>query len=119
MIHWNAVDATYPSLPDPGDSLMQANSPWSGAYHVGKQLWTVAHTTQFTQPGWQYLDSATGYLGGSRNNGSFPSACRARSQASASSLRLSILAKAPAATPSPPIRSARALSMDCSNGIGT
>ena len=71
MIHWNAVDATYPSLPDPGDSLMQANSPWSGAYHVGKQLWTVAHTTQFTQPGWQYLDSATGYLGGSRNNGSF------------------------------------------------
>src|SRR5205814_439483 len=61
MIHWNAVDATYPSLPDPGDSLMQANSPWSGAYHVGKQLWTVAHTTQFTQPGWQYLDNFESY----------------------------------------------------------
>jgi O-glycosyl hydrolase len=71
LLHWNLVDATYPTLPDPGDSLMQANTPWSGAYRLGKQLWVMAHTAQFAQPGWQYLDSATGYLGGNRNNGSY------------------------------------------------
>ena len=25
-------------------------------------IWATAHTTQFAQPGWQYLDSASGYL---------------------------------------------------------
>jgi len=70
-INWNLVDSTYQTLPDPGDSLMQADTPWSGAYHVGKQLWVMAHTAQFAQPGWQYLDPATGYLGGNRNNGSY------------------------------------------------
>src|SRR2546429_9349954 len=33
----------------------------------------MAHTTQFTAPGWRYLDSASGYLGGTRANGSYVS----------------------------------------------
>ena len=33
----------------------------------------MAQTTQFTAPGWQYLDSSSGYLGGNRNNGSYVS----------------------------------------------
>jgi hypothetical protein len=31
----------------------------------------MAHTTQFTAPGWRYLDTASGFLGGGRANGSF------------------------------------------------
>jgi hypothetical protein len=52
--------------------LLVADTPWSGAYTVGSQLWVLAHTTQFTQPGtWQYVDDSGGYLGGDRNNGSY------------------------------------------------
>ena len=35
---------------------MKANSPWSGYYEVQPALWAVAHTTQFAQPGWFYID---------------------------------------------------------------
>ena len=31
----------------------------------------TAQTTQFTAPGWTYIDSASGYIGGSGNNGSY------------------------------------------------
>ena len=31
----------------------------------------MAQTTQFTAPGWQYLDASSGYIGGNRNNGSY------------------------------------------------
>ena len=50
---------------------MLANQPWSGYYSVGKDVWAIAHTTQFTAPGWKYLDASTGYIGGNRNNGSY------------------------------------------------
>ena len=43
---------------------MLANQPWSGAYSVGESLWATAQVTQFTQPGWQFLDTGSGYLGG-------------------------------------------------------
>jgi hypothetical protein len=38
---------------------------------VGRSLWTTAHVTQFTKPGWQFIDSASGLLGGDRVNGSY------------------------------------------------
>src|SRR3954469_3830006 len=50
---------------------MLANQPWSGHYSVGKDVWALAHTAQFTAPGWKYLDSSSGYLGGNRANGSY------------------------------------------------
>ena len=53
--------------------LILANQPWSGWYSVGKDAWTLAHTTQFTAPGWKYLDSSSGFIGGNRNNGSYVS----------------------------------------------
>ncbi|BCL79815.1 galactosylceramidase [Ktedonobacteria bacterium brp13] len=70
-INWPLIAAIYPNLPYSTVGLMVASQPWSGNYSVGKQLWVTAHTTQFTQPGWQYIDSACGYLGGSDSNGSY------------------------------------------------
>jgi len=70
-INWPLIAALYPNLPFHTDGLMIANSPWSGAYSVGNSLWATAQVTQFTQPGWQIIDSASGYLGGVESNGTY------------------------------------------------
>jgi galactosylceramidase len=44
-------------LPAPKSGIMRANTPWSGYYEVQPPLWIIAHTTQFAEPGWTYLDS--------------------------------------------------------------
>ena len=41
---------------------MKANTPWSGHYEIWPTVWAMAHTAQFAQPGWQYLDGACGLL---------------------------------------------------------
>ncbi|MBO0687674.1 MAG: galactosylceramidase, partial [Candidatus Dormibacteraeota bacterium] len=63
-INWSLVWSGYAGLPFGGDGLMLANTPWSGNYTVGPSIWAMAHTAQFTQPGWRYLDSASTYLTG-------------------------------------------------------
>jgi hypothetical protein len=70
-INWSLIAAWYRTLPYYGDGLMLADQPWSGYYHVGKSIWVMAHTAQFVQTGWQYVDSGCGYFGGSRANGSY------------------------------------------------
>jgi hypothetical protein len=70
-INWPIVAAVYPDLPFNTDGLIEANQPWSGAYSVGKQLWVTAQTTQFTAPGWTYINPASGYLQGNRSDGSY------------------------------------------------
>ncbi len=70
-INWSLIAAWYRTLPYYGDGLMLADEPWSGFYHVGKSIWVMAHTAQFVQVGWQYVDSASGYFGGNRANGSY------------------------------------------------
>ncbi len=70
-INWPVIAAITPNIPFPTMGVALAAQPWSGAYAVGKNAWVMAHTTQFTQPGWRYLDSASGYLGGNRSNGSY------------------------------------------------
>ncbi|HME74090.1 MAG TPA: ricin-type beta-trefoil lectin domain protein [Mycobacterium sp.] len=72
-INWPVVAAIYPDLPFQADGLVLANQPWSGAYSVGESLWATAQVTQFTAPGWQFLNSGSGYLGGSESNGSYVS----------------------------------------------
>ncbi|MFC8435999.1 RICIN domain-containing protein [Streptomyces sp. NPDC057253] len=72
-INWPVVAALYQNLAFGSDGLITANQPWSGAYTVGRTTWAIAQTTQFTSPGWKYLDTATGYLGGDRDNGSYVS----------------------------------------------
>lgn len=61
---WALVTAAPDSLGLAYAGLMVADSPWSGHYTVKSPLWIVAHTTQFAQPGWKYLDQASGSLPG-------------------------------------------------------
>jgi hypothetical protein len=59
---WSPVTSYYDILAAPNSGLMYANTPWSGYYNVQGAIWATAHTTQFAQPGWQYLDTASGLL---------------------------------------------------------
>jgi O-glycosyl hydrolase len=59
---WNLLTAYYAGLSISDAGLMRSNTPWSGAYQVQSAIWAVAQTTQFTEPGWQYLDASSGYF---------------------------------------------------------
>ncbi|MET8039329.1 ricin-type beta-trefoil lectin domain protein [Micromonospora sp. NPDC005215] len=72
-INWPAIAAITPNIPWATTGVAVAQQPWSGAYSIGKNAWVMAQTTQFTAPGWRYLDGSSGYLGGNRNNGSYVS----------------------------------------------
>ncbi len=63
-INWSLIASWYDTMPFQGSGLIGANEPWSGAYTAGASVWATAHTTQFTRPGWRYVDSAKGYLRG-------------------------------------------------------
>jgi len=59
---WSPITSYYDNLAAPNSGLMYANTPWSGHYDVQSTIWVTAHTTQFAQPGWQYLQSASGLM---------------------------------------------------------
>ena len=59
---WSPITSYYDILAAPNSGLMYANTPWSGHYDVQGAIWATAHTTQFAQPGWKYLDSSCGEL---------------------------------------------------------
>jgi hypothetical protein len=64
-VNWSLVGSWYSDLPYGGvDGLLFANQPWSGFYAVDREIWATAHTTQFVQPGWQYLDSGSALVAG-------------------------------------------------------
>lgn len=60
--YWCPVTSYYDVLPVPGAGVMLANTPWSGYYNVQPALWAVAHTTQFAQPEWKYVESGCGLI---------------------------------------------------------
>ncbi|MCX5216010.1 RICIN domain-containing protein [Kitasatospora sp. NBC_00240] len=70
--NWPLIGALYPNMPFHTDGLLQANQPWSGNYSVGTSVWSTAQVTQVTQPGWQFIDSASGYLAGSSGTATSP-----------------------------------------------
>ncbi|WP_371493786.1 ricin-type beta-trefoil lectin domain protein [Kitasatospora sp. NBC_00374] len=71
FFNWPVIAALYPNLYFSTDGMSVANQPWSGHYAIGTTTWVTAHTTQFTQPGWRYIDAASGYLTGKRTSGSY------------------------------------------------
>jgi O-glycosyl hydrolase len=70
-LNWPVVAAIQPNLLWATMGLALARQPWSGAYSIGQNAWVTAQTTQFTAPGWAYIDSASAYIGGNRANGSY------------------------------------------------
>jgi hypothetical protein len=71
FFNWPLIAAITPNLPYSTVGLATAASPWSGNYTIGASTWATAQVTQFTQPGWKFIDSASGYLGGSESNGTY------------------------------------------------
>ena len=67
---WCLVGSYYDIFDLPNAGLLRAKWPWSGHYQLASPLWVVAHTTQFAQPGWRYIDSASGLM---RGGGSYVS----------------------------------------------
>jgi galactosylceramidase len=61
---WSPITSYFENLAAPHSGLMYANTPWSGHYDVQGAIWATAHTTQFAQPGWRYLDASSGFLPG-------------------------------------------------------
>jgi Glycosyl hydrolase family 59 len=61
---WSPITSYFENLAAPHSGLMYANTPWSGHYEVQGAIWATAHTTQFAQPGWRYLDASSGFLPG-------------------------------------------------------
>jgi hypothetical protein len=69
--NWPLIASIYPNLPYSTVGLATAGSPWSGNYSIGENTWATAQVTQFAKPGWTFIDSASGHLGGSESNGSY------------------------------------------------
>jgi galactosylceramidase len=63
-IYWYLITSFYPIEALYDVTMAVASSPWSGAYTINDALWAYAHITQFAQPGWQFLDNASGTLAG-------------------------------------------------------
>lgn len=61
---WPVISAIYDNLPFDNVGLIKSNEPWSGHYVITRALWAMAHTTQFTEPGWHYIGSSSGFLNG-------------------------------------------------------
>lgn len=70
-ITWPIIMSAPAYQPAPNFGLITAAQPWSGYYQVNEMTWAIAQTTQFTASGWRYLNGASGYFGGDRDNGSY------------------------------------------------
>jgi galactosylceramidase len=69
-IAWDLVNSFYDNLEFAGAGLLRAVEPWSGFFQVGQVIWAAAHWTQFTTPGWFFLQHGTG-VGLLDNGGSY------------------------------------------------
>ena len=68
---WCPIDGIYKGLPWEETGAMNADQPWSGHYEVWPEIWSIAHTTQFAEPGWKYLDKGCGLFSDTTWMGSF------------------------------------------------
>ena len=65
---WCLISAYYDILDIPNAGVLRGQWPWTGHYEIKSPLWAIAHTTQFAQPDWLYIDTACDEL---KNGGSF------------------------------------------------
>ncbi|WP_214071592.1 hypothetical protein [Mucilaginibacter sp. dw_454] len=70
---WCPVDGIYDQIIWGDTGALQADSPWSGHYTIWSSVWAIAHTTQFAEPGWVYMDSACGQFDATTWRGSYVS----------------------------------------------
>lgn len=61
---WALITSFYDHGPILHAGLMRAQTPWSGHYEVESPIWAIAHTTQFAEPGWRYIDSGSARIKG-------------------------------------------------------
>jgi len=59
-IMWNLVGAYFHGTNWDASSLLTAKEPWSGHYDHFGPVWATAHTTQFTQVGWDLIEVGSG-----------------------------------------------------------
>ena len=59
---WCPIDSIYDQIIWADTGAMQADTPWCGHYAVWPAVWALAHTTQFAEPGWVYVDGACGQI---------------------------------------------------------
>jgi len=59
---WCPFDGIYNQVIWANTGALQADSPWDGHYTIWPATWAVAHTTQFADPGWVYMDGACGQI---------------------------------------------------------
>jgi hypothetical protein len=64
IITWSLITSYYDNLSIPNSGLMLANAPWCGYFETQPAIWAPAHVTQFTEPGWQYIDGGCGFIEG-------------------------------------------------------
>ena len=57
---WCPLDGIYNQIIWANTGALQADSPWDGHYTIWPSIWAIAHTTQFAEPGWVYMDGACG-----------------------------------------------------------
>jgi len=70
---WCPLDGIYDQIIWASTGALQADSPWSGHYTIWPSVWTIAHTTQFAEPGWVYMDGACGQFDPATWRGSYVS----------------------------------------------
>jgi hypothetical protein len=73
VIEYPLMTAIVDNLPLENRGLVTAKTPWSGAYHVNKVIWSLAHVTQFVPQGWRHVNGANRALGGTGSFNTFES----------------------------------------------
>ncbi len=72
-LEWPMADSMLSVLPFQERGLLTAEQPWTGHYSINLMTWAIAQTTQFTQPGWRYVNGANGPIANTGAYSSFES----------------------------------------------
>ena len=65
FLTWPLVSSMPQILPKSNYGLVNADQPWNGGYDVNEMTWAIGQFTQFTAPGWHYINGANKNLASS------------------------------------------------------